>query len=257
MWAGEVVHSSIARILRAYRDGETLDPEDVLRELKPRMRQDYADSRAGRSHEPGGKKACALREHAFEEPIAKEEWAETVDHAEACLRNFLRSDLFLELKRVRTSDWLALEEDEVASFQLEGVKVLLKVDAAHRSEAGIRIIDWKTGSSEDEYGPLQLAVYSLYASATWTAGGQGRVLVGVCDLAGDRASFSEEVVTPEDLDVARKHIVADAEAMAALLSSSREENVAVEDRYSGTDVPKVCRGCNFHRICPVSPVQRC
>lgn len=254
MWAGEVVHVSIARILHAYRDGEVLDPEEVVRDLKPRMRKDFGDSRDGRSHEPGGSKLCSLKEHAFNEQISKEEWAKVAAHSEKCLRNFIGSDLFQKLKRVRTSDWLAIEEDEFAFFQVAGVKVWVKVDAAYRSERGVHIIDWKTGNAEDELGPLQLAVYSLYARSAWLGLGKGDVFAGLCDLAGDEAVHVEEVVTEDQLETARRQILAEADTMAALLSSSREENVGLEDKYPGTDVPKVCRGCSFHRICPVTPL---
>jgi hypothetical protein len=254
MWVGDVVHIGVATILRAYRDGELIDPEQIVSGLRERMRQDFRDSRAQKFRQAGHVKCCALREHEYKEDISKEDWERVASKAEACLRNFIASEVFAELKQVRTADWLAIDESKPSAFSLKGIKVWVKIDAAYRSEKGIHIIDWKTGNSEDELGPLQLAVYALYAKGEWLAGRGGAIQVSLCDLSSNPALLSEEAIEPADLEDACKQILADSEAMAALLSSSREQNVALEERYPGTEVPRTCRGCNFHKVCPVTPL---
>lgn len=255
MWAGEVVHAAVATILRAYRDGELIDPDTVLKGLRVKMRQDFQISRAQKFRTPGNAKCCALREHEYKETVAKEEWERVASQVEGCLRNFIASDLFGRLKKVRTEDWLAVDEPKPSMFLLDGIKVWVKVDAAYRSGKGLHIIDWKTGASEDELGPLQLAVYSLYAKNEWLQGGEGRIYVGLCELADDRARFVESEIPHEDLEAARRQIREETERMAALLVSTREENKAKEEQYPGTDTPKTCRSCNFQRVCPVSLIK--
>lgn len=255
MWAGEVVHGAIASILRAYRDGELIRPENVLAGLRERMRQDFRESRDRIFRKPRRAKSCALREHEYQEEVTKEEWERVACKAEGCLRSFIASDIFGQLKRVRTEDWLAIDDPKPSMFLLDGVKVLVKIDAAFRSETGLHIIDWKTGVSEDELGPLQLAVYSLYAKSQWPGGTDGRIHAGLCELAGDGARYEEREVPPQELEAARLQIRQETERMAALLASSREENKALESQYPGTDVPKTCRSCNFQRICPVSLIK--
>ena len=155
---------------------------------------------------------------------------------------------------MRDTDWLSIE-NQFSSFTLDGIKVGLKIDAAFRSGQDVHLIDWRTGTSEDELGPLHLAVSTLYAKTTWMPREGGKVVAGVCELAGKQAAYSEEVVIEADLAAARAQIANEARAMAALLSSSPEENVALEERYPGTETPKVCRGCNFQKLCPVTPLQ--
>jgi len=206
MWAGEVVHASIARILRSYRDGEFLDPEEELKGLRQRMRADFASSRAKRYRQPGCHKTCALREHEYEETIEKIEWERVVSGAEKHLRNWIDSEIFSQLKAVRSESWMAIDEKDPTFFLLDGVKVWVKIDASHKSDAdGVRVIDWKTGSSEDDLTPLQLAVYALYASSAWSIP-EENVVVGLCDLSGAKAQYHEERIPGADLSAAREYV---------------------------------------------------
>lgn len=255
MWAGEVVHASIARILRSYRDGELLDPEEELKGLRERMRADFASSRARRYQQPGCHKTCALREHEYEEAIEKAEWERVVSGAEQNLRNFIDSPIFSQLKGVRSESWLAIDEKEPSFFLLDGVKVWVKVDASHRNgEESVRVIDWKTGSSEDDLTPLQLAIYALYAASAWSVPEES-VVVGLCDLSGTKAKHHEERISRVDLSAARDYVSAEVREMESLLRSGREENQAVEESYSPTDKPRICRSCGFVRVCDVSPLK--
>lgn len=244
MWAGEAVHVAVAETLEAYRAGAQA-PEIKLRE---RMREQWKSSNDRVYRKPKMAKTCALFEHEYE--VGVDDWPEVAAHAEKCLAEFLRSPLHGELRALERPQWLAIEE--LDSFALDGVKVHVKLDAAHRWNGGIRIIDWKTGKSGEESDPFQLAVYALYAIDAWRATPDS-ILVIEANLATGKCF--ERRVTAEEIESTRARMLESIAAMKSLLRGSPDENVAVESDYEATRDPRLCRRCNFSKVCPDKPLK--
>ncbi len=242
MWAGEVVHVAVAETLEAYRAGIGAPEIDV----RQRMREQWKSSRDAVYRQPKMAKTCALFEHEYGEVV--DDWAEIAEHAERCFKNFQTSSLHAELRSLPRESWRAIEE--LDSFSLRGTKVHVKLDAAHRTKDGIRIIDWKTGRGEEESDPFQLAVYALYAIEAWKAGPDD-ILVIEANLHSGKTF--ERWVTPDEISETRARMLASIEAMESLLRGSPEENAAEEGDYPATDDPKSCRRCNFRKVCPDRP----
>jgi len=244
MWAGEVVHVAVAEILQSYRAGAGTPEIDV----RQRMRDQWKSSRDTVYRQPRMAKTCALSEHEYGDAV--DDWAEVAEHAERCFQTFLASPFHAELKGLSRDAWLAIED--LDSFPLDGTKVHVKLDAAHRTKDGIRIIDWKTGRGAEESDPLQLTVYALYAIEAWRAGPDD-ILVVEANLSSGK-SF-ERWVAPEDLGETRRKMLASVDAMKSLLEGSPEENVAEESKYGVTDDPRSCRRCNYRKVCSDKPLR--
>ncbi len=252
MWLGDNVHKAVAEILNAHRRGAPPDIPDVLRRVWLRMSDELESSRSRRYRDPGMAKTCALREHEYELALDKDEWERLLARAQECLQNFVGSTVYGELKSMPADRWLVIDPPKPAAFDLDGVKVWIKIDAAHREgDGGIRIVDWKTGGSADEWAPVQLGVYALYAARAWEVE-SSRIRVAVCDLGSPGAPMETCSVEPVELESVRQFIRRDAAEMKGLLAPPAE-NRAEEDAFPGTDSPRACRSCNFLKECPVSP----
>jgi len=245
MWAGEVVHAAVAEILESYRAGA---PGPTI-DLRTRMREQWKSSRDRVYRRPRMAKTCALSEHEFE--LSVDDWAEVADHADRCFRAFRESPIHAELKSLERAQWLAIEE--LDSFALDGTKIHVKLDAAHRWKDGLRIVDWKTGRSGEESDPFQLAVYALYAIDAWQVGPED-VRVVEANLATGK-TFERWVTAQEIFDTRRKMLESIAE-MKGLLQGPPEDNTAAEADYAPTSDPRSCRRCNFRRICPDQPKEK-
>jgi CRISPR/Cas system-associated exonuclease Cas4 (RecB family) len=246
MWAGEAVHNAVAEVLVAYRSARDYDVAGLRERVRQKMRDEWKSSRDRVYREPKKAKTCALFEHEYE--IDVEDWKEVADHADACLGRFLEAPVHAELKALKPEEWLAIEE--LDSFELDGTKVHVKLDAAHRQGETIHIIDWKTSRTTEETDPFQLAVYALYAIERWRAAPDGLLAVEYNLSSG---TPHERWVAPEEIAATREKMRAQIAEMKSLLKSDPAENLALEPDYAVTDDPKKCRRCNFQKVCPDRP----
>src|SRR5438045_6701 len=88
LWVGDVVHSCIRRSLENMSRSIPLLPvTDILRITRDQMRSDFRQSRAGLYRDnPRG--ACGLFEHEYKLPVTDQEWRDSADQVDQCLRNF-------------------------------------------------------------------------------------------------------------------------------------------------------------------------
>lgn len=238
-WAGECVHDAICAHLDALRGGGSLlSTEDAVEQTLQRMRAAWRDSGEG-LYWDDPKKYCALWEHEYDIELPDAEWKATVDHALNCLRTFFASQTFRDLAALPHDAWLQIES--LASFPVNGTKVHVQLDCAHRTDdGGICIYDWKTGRSSGDEPPEQLAVYILFAARRWNVPPE-RIVAREFNLALNQ---TREV----RLDAAA------LEATVARVTSSATTLLAMhgrrEDDFPLADEERVCHACNFLRVCP-------
>jgi hypothetical protein len=161
------------------------------------------------------------------------------------LRNFFRSDTLREAFAVGRGQWLTVED--LVSFTVEGVEVLLRMDLAYRRPDGrVLIVDWKTGRGEGRFNEVQLAGYALYAAhAGWSASAED-IGTELAYLAVPR--YVQRTVDARKLDHARAFIARSAGNMKALLLDP-VANLARLEEFAMVDRPQMCRRCNFRRLC--------
>lgn len=243
IWAGERVHGCIERSLKNLSRGiAVLSPDEIAEVTLSQMREDYRSSLAKTYWKRP--KTCALFEHEYAVPVAREDWQRTADDVRACLHTFYTSPLFAELRAVPRDAWLQVEE--LDKFDLDGIRVWAKVDCAVQEGALVRIWDWKTGRSLAEASTLQLVCYSLYAQAKWGTASEN-VRPAEFYLLVNR--LQEYQVRPGDIEDARQYIRASVADMRSLLADVARNEPLAENAFEKTDDTRPCLRCNFLGLC--------
>ncbi len=245
LWAGSAVHDAVAGVLEKIRAGLTAPSgEEVAEAALEQMRQDFRGSRDGLYLERPGR-VVGLFEHHYKESIADEEWRSFADMVRRSILGFANGPFMEQVRALSANDWLTLEE--LLTFQIDGAKVYVKMDLAHRaSDGGAVIVDWKTGRRRPKPEGLQLGCYALYATEAWGVSPE-QILVIEANL--NTGAVGSARITPRHLDTARETIAAGIGEMRALLTDA-ENNVASEADFPANPSPRTCRRCPFREVCP-------
>jgi CRISPR/Cas system-associated exonuclease Cas4 (RecB family) len=243
IWAGQVVHDCIKRSLDNLARGIPVLPlKEILSITRDRMRQDFRSSRR-KLYRVNPKSNCGLFEHEYELDVPDERWRETADHVELCLSNYYRSDVYERFSRLDQGDFLEIEK--FSGFDLDGVKVVIKLDCASRERDRIIVWDWKTGRSEPAGLSFQMACYAYYASRAFGIP-VGHVLTRRFELFSNR--LFEETVSEGSLEELLAYIRGSIKDMLSLLDDPRT-NTANEENFSKVEKKQVCSRCNFFKVC--------
>lgn len=253
LWAGSVVHETIEQVLKTHDTMPSPDVQDaIVRDaVHGGMLGQWRESEAAGPAEPGppGEEAGALRfrlfEHEYQVPVDADDKKIVVGTVMRSLRNFFRSDTLREAYAVGRGQWLTVED--LVSFTVEGVDVMLRMDLAYRRPDGqVLIVDWKTGRGEGRFNEVQLAGYALYAAhAGWAASAE-EIRTELAYLAVPR--YVQRAVDSRKLDHARSFIARSAGNMKSLLLDPLANLARLED-FPMIDRPQRCRRCNFRRLC--------
>ena len=240
LWAGSVVHDTIEWFLKKH---DTLPPQEeqdalIRRVVHTGMVSDWRESEMG--------SLCfRLFEHEYDVPVEQEDKRIAVNTVMRSLRGFFRSDTLREALAAGRDRWLALED--LVSFQVDDVEVFLRMDLAFRDADGRAVIvDWKTGRREGRFNELQVAGYALYATEQGWVPSPEEIATELNYLAIPRAT--RRGVTQKGLDHARSFIRKSAGTMKGLLVDPIENVARLED-FPMADRPRVCRRCNFRKLC--------
>ncbi len=239
-WAGSTVHDTIKRALTLVRDGQPLDPAQLIDRTRARMRAEFRESREKAYRQ---RKAFGLVEHEYEEAVPDEVWRANWELVERCIQAFFASR-WLEVARTLPLDrWLPI--DELGSFQFDGTKIFAAPDFAYRTEdGGVVVVDWKTGQRR-ESDREQLRGYAMYARDTWDVP-LDRVECRVVYLP----SLDEVEVRVDESEVLSfgERMKGSIEHMLDLLDD-RAANVASIANFPRVDDEKICARCVFRRPC--------
>jgi hypothetical protein len=240
LWAGSVVHETIEQFLRTADalPSET-GQEALIREaVHVRMVGDWRDSEAGSDR-------FRLFEHEYAVPVEQEDKKIDVGTVIRSLRHFFHSTTLRDALEAGVAARLSLED--LCSFHVEDVEVLLRMDLAFRRTDGrVVIADWKTGRSEGRLNEIQLAGYALYAAEQGWVTRPEEIETQLVYLSQQRAVVRG--VDASTLARARAFVLRSAAEMRGLLSDPLA-NTAREEAFGRVDQPQVCRRCNFRRLC--------
>jgi hypothetical protein len=202
------------------------------------MLASWKESEAGSLH-------FRLFEHEYEVPVEQEDKKIAVGTVMRSLRNFFRSETLREAFAAGRGQWLTVED--LVSFRVGDVEVFLRMDLAYRNREGrVVIVDWKTGWSEGRFNEVQLAGYALYAAERGWVGSPEEIETELAYLAIPR--YVRRSVDQRKLDAARAFIRKSAGTMTSLLLDPLANRARLED-FPMVDRPRVCRRCNFRRLC--------
>ena len=240
LWAGSVVHDTIEWFLKKH---DTLPPPEeqdalIRRVVHTGMLSDWRESELGSLR-------FRLFEHEYDVPVEQEDKRIAVNTVMRSLRNFFRSETLGQALAAGRERWLALED--LVSFHVDDVEVLLRMDLAFRDQEGrVVIVDWKTGRREGRFNEIQVAGYALYATEQGWVDSAEEIATELNYLVIPRAV--RRGVTQKKVEHARDFIRKSSGNMKALLLDPVENLARLED-FPMIDRPRVCRRCNFRMLC--------
>jgi CRISPR/Cas system-associated exonuclease Cas4 (RecB family) len=244
MWAGEKVHDCIERTLTNLQRGiSVLDVDQIVDITLNQMREEFRSSREKRYHTHP--KTCALFEHEYDAPISDDDWKNTADNMEQCLRNFYASETFAMLRDLPRRMWLEVED--FSSFNLNNTKIWAVLDCSFRTDdGGVTIIDWKTGKSLSQDVSMQLSCYAMYAMDKWGIDPENVKLIEYNLLANQGVEFT---VTDVEIENTKAYIAGSIADMQSLLVDVGE-NVPKEERaFQQVEDDRIRSSCNFNKVC--------
>jgi CRISPR/Cas system-associated exonuclease Cas4 (RecB family) len=240
LWAGSVVHDTIESFLKT-SDAlpSAVEQEALIRAtVHTGMLSDWRESEAG-------SRRFRLFEHEYDVPVEQEDKRLAVNTVMRSLRHFFKSRTLGEALGLGRERWLALED--LVSFHVDGVEVFLRMDLAYRDRDGrVVIVDWKTGRSEGRFNEVQVAGYALYAMEAGWVSSPEEILTELNYLVVPKAM--RRSVTAQKIDHARRFIARSATDMKSLLLDPELNEARLED-FPMIDRPRICRRCNFRRLC--------
>ena len=243
VWAGEKVHECIQRSLNNIRRGiKVLSVDEIVSITLDQMRAEFRSSRS--KNYLKNPKTCALFEHEYGMELTDEQWKETANNVETCLRNFYASDIYDGLKSHPKGEWLEVEE--FSSFHLDGIKINLAIDCAIREGHDILLYDWKTGKSIPENLSIQLTCYALYALEKWHVSPQSLRIIEY-NLSFNKAT--EFSVSHGEVDNIKGYIRGSIKDMHSLLIDVGNNIPVEEGKFDKVEDNRVSLRCNFREVC--------
>jgi CRISPR/Cas system-associated exonuclease Cas4 (RecB family) len=241
MWAGSVVHQAIETFLKT-RDALPV-PEEQEALIRAAVHGDMLSH--WRESEAGPAAGFRLFEHEYGTPVDQEDKRIVVNTVMRSLRAFFRSETLREVLLVGRENWLTVED--LVSFEVGDATVFLRMDLAYRNPAGrVVIVDWKTGRGEGRFSEVQLAGYALYAARQGWVREPEEIETELAYLAVPR--YVRRRIDGRKLELAQAFILKSARNMRALLIDPAGNVARLED-FPMIDRPRVCRRCNFRRLC--------
>jgi CRISPR/Cas system-associated exonuclease Cas4 (RecB family) len=240
LWTGSVVHETIEKVLHSFdRMPSDVEQEALVREaVHSRMLSDWRESEAGSER-------FRLFEHEYVVPVDPEDKKIAVGTVMRSMRNFFKSETLRQVFAAGRERVLSLED--LVSFKVGETSVFLRMDLAYRSDDGrVVIVDWKTGRSEGRFNEIQLAGYALCAVEQGWVKEPEELVTELAYLAVPR--YVRRSVDRAKIAHARSFIAKSAGSMKSLLLDPLLNVGRLED-FAMIDKPRVCRRCNYRRLC--------
>jgi hypothetical protein len=246
LWAGSVVHETIESFLKLH---DTLPPPETQEAIVKAAV--HGDMLAAWRQSETGPDGFRLFEHEYGVPVDQEDKKVLVTTVMRSLRNFFKSPTLKDAFAAGREHWLTVED--LVSFTVGSTEVFLRMDLAYRDRNGcVVIVDWKTGRGEGRFSEVQIAGYALYAAERGWVSSPEELRTELAYLAIPR--YVRRRVDVAKLKHARAFIEKSAGSMKALLLDP-EANLAELETFPMIDRPRICRRCNFRRLCfpPLPP----
>jgi hypothetical protein len=245
LWAGAIVHDAVAGILERVRARlPEPEPAAVAEQAVERMRAEFRQSREG-AYIEDPKRAVGLVEHHYRESVSDEEWRGFAEMVRRSILGFAHGPFLPQARELAPEDWLTLEQ--LLDFAIDGAKVYVKMDLAHRRAGGGAVIyDWKTGKRRPQPEGLQLGCYALFASETW---GIAPEAIHVIEANIHTGAVGSAVLSSAHIENARREISAGIGRMRERLADV-ENNTAREQDFPASPSVQTCRRCVFRELCP-------
>ena len=242
MWAGRIVHDAIEMALIAMRDGHGVPIDAYVTDVVARMRTEWRSSRDGRYRD--NPRTCALFEHEYAVDVPPAAWQMLKTNVETCLRKFFALPLLAQIRATPPEHWSI--EHWSRSFEFEGTPMWIAPDFGFwNGDDRLVLVDWKSGAGDPEGAAFQLGCYALYAAEVL---GVGPSRVDLVEVNLREGSVTEHHWDDERLESVRQRLRLSIRSMKAYLADPAA-NVAVMTDFERTEDLRICRWCNFRKVC--------
>ncbi len=241
MWVGEIVHHTIETALKNYVSMRQMNLEKYLADMTARMRSEFRGSRDKVYRK--AKKTVGLFEHEYDTKTPDSKWVEIHETAKRCLTNFVNVIFPRLAKPVPVENWKLIET--MQEFDFEGTLIYVKIDFAFMDEEGLKIVDWKTGKSEDVDNEIQLDCYGLFSRDYFKIPATS---IKTVEANVNIAKENVRQMIEAKMDFA-KHYLRNSIAGMKRALKDEAKNIAEEDHFPFTENQMTCRYCNFKKVC--------
>ncbi len=248
MWAGSVVHETIAEALRRYaHDQSEIRTGELQARARSKLRKGWMEAVNREWIRQPKKNNLQELYYGNGKSLPKEKTDAVREIVYGSLQTFTESDVLQEILAAPQMSWKPV--DQLDTFELNGTKVWCAIDFAFTDPAGrLTIIDWKTGKKESDAIREQLACYAYFACDKWQVSCENMRLLGVF-LQHDPAPKWYNL-TEADLFEAQNAILESAAAMRTKLADVENNTPQPESAFPTIDNERVCRKCKFREVCP-------
>ena len=248
MWAGTIVHDTIAEALRRYAaKAAPITAAELQAVARQKLRAGWLEAVNGEWRTSPKKTNLSDLYYGNGKTLPPEQTERIKEKIYDCLRAFAESAL---LKQIQAATYLAWKPvDKLDSFLLNETKVWCAIDFAYTDPAGmLRILDWKTGAENEESLQMQLACYAFFAGDKWRVKPENMRLYGV--FLRDNARESEYTMTPEVMIEAREKMLQSGAEMRKYLRDPLANDPLPEEEFPCCGRGRTCQRCCFREICP-------
>lgn len=241
MLVGEVVHTTISKILDSLRAGSTWDITSAQEYAIGLFKTGWKQSK-NKEWNDSPKKKKNLFEHYYDVLPNKKQLEETGESINNNIANFCESESFNFIKTSKPVDWLTKED--LGQFIIDDTIIYCVIDFAMKHGDRVHIYDWKTGkkTTEDE---RQLAIYALYAIEKWALDLNDIRLFDIYL----RTNMTFKIKIPTKLLEETKDYISSRIATIKSLLDDPVENIASEENFPMIENTNICRTCSFKEIC--------
>jgi PD-(D/E)XK nuclease superfamily protein len=238
---GTAVHTVIEEAIREMRAGRTPSLERSRERVRALLNQCWTESRGGRWRDEPKRYSC-LFEHYYG-PLPEPDRIDRVRaKALACVDGFFALRWYEFLRETAAADFLSVED--LDSFDLDGVRVIVKPDVALRRDGRFHLFDWKTGKATDG-DRQQLAYYAAFARRKWSASPESiRIVIAYLE----QGVAEERTIAEEEIEDALRGIRDSVHGMRSLLADAATNAARVED-FAMIDDLRTCTRCVFREAC--------
>jgi hypothetical protein len=239
-WMGDMVHGLIEEFMQEFAKGNVLSSEQFLERADQRMRREYRDSRDQLYRKDPGR-YNGLVEHENNIAVTDQQWKHIHENVMGCAANFFYTDFYKQHIATGGRDILRIEK--LDSFDLDGIKVYARPDVAIKGPDFLKIIDWKTGSENDEH-EFQLCYYVLYGVRKLGVS-PDKIKASLVYLKDN--TQTEAVMDASKLERAAEYLKSTFEGIETFAEEARQ---GVEiNALPRAKAKSTCSLCRFQKIC--------
>ncbi len=242
---GDAVHAAAEQTAaKAASEGELPSPGGIEKHLRTALRSAYIDSRdRKRAFVKRPNRVTMLHEFYYNSGPDETVVKRIKERAARCAQQLVECETMSELQAENPR---LLQAETFDTFPMNGTPVFAVPDLMYRLSSGrMVLVDWKTGSQEDEHRQ-QLAFYAMYLVEKHRTSPE-RILGRLEYL--DRGGHEDVRFDRAALDRAEEQALASMGEMKEYLADPKLNQPLAKERFPLTDNRSQCPSCNFYELC--------